>query len=410
MLQKLIHKASTDGEICHPLAPGLPCPVLQYADDTLIFLKGDIAVVLNLRQILNAFSLATGLHINFHKSTFIPMNLKAAAASEMANILGCDISSFPQPYLGLHLSPHKLKVSDYQPLISSFDRYLAGWKSKLLSSGGRVILVNVVLSGLPIHYMLAILLPKTMREMIDSRRRAFLWSGGEKCHGSQCLNAWDRVCLAKNTGGLGVRILEDQNHCLLMKLVHKLLGPDTLPWKTWFQLHSPRDLWAGDPDSFLGHIVQEELPGFRRITSVLLGDGHSTSFWLDQWIGDHSLAVCFPALFSHCSRTLANVHDTLTAGLSSFLQPRLSQQATNELHILLDTVATTQLLHSPDQRRLLCSGLPPFTSRGAYQLLHADDVDLEGPKLIWSCRLPGKIKFFGWLLHFDRLNYRANLC
>jgi hypothetical protein len=58
-----------------------------------------------------------------------------------------------------------------------------------------------------------------------------------------------------------------------MKLIHKLVGLETLPWKNWFQLHSPPDLGAGEPDSFLGRIVHEELPHFRRITSVLLGDG-----------------------------------------------------------------------------------------------------------------------------------------
>jgi hypothetical protein len=54
----------------------------------------------------------------------------------MENTLGFWASSFPQTYLGLPLSPHKLRVSDYQPLLDSFDRYLAGWKAKILNSGG----------------------------------------------------------------------------------------------------------------------------------------------------------------------------------------------------------------------------------------------------------------------------------
>jgi len=143
------------------------------------------------------------------------MNIDHGVALSMAEILGCDISSFPQPYLGLPLSPHKLRVSDYQPLIASFDRYLPGWKAKLLSFGGRVVLLNAVLGILSIHYMLSLLLPKTVREAIDARRRAFLWTGDDKCHGSQCLIAWERVCKAKAAGGLGVRNIEDQNHCLL---------------------------------------------------------------------------------------------------------------------------------------------------------------------------------------------------
>ena len=125
-------------------------------------------------------NVATGLTINYHKSTFVPMNVDAATASTMATVLGCELSTFPQTYLGLPLSPHKLRPFDFQPLISSFDKYLAGWNARLLSSGGRIVLVNAVLGSLPIYYMSSILLPKGVRELLDAKRRAFLWTGEEK--------------------------------------------------------------------------------------------------------------------------------------------------------------------------------------------------------------------------------------
>ena len=137
------------------------------------------------------------------------MNVDATSATEMADILGCSISSFPQTYLGLPLSPHKLRCTDYLPMLNSFDGYLAGWKARLLSTGGHMVLVNAVLSSLPIYYMSSILLPKYVRDYIDARRRAFLWTGEEKCHGSSCLVAWEDVCRNKEHGGLSLRNLED---------------------------------------------------------------------------------------------------------------------------------------------------------------------------------------------------------
>ena len=101
------------------LCASLPCPVLQYADDTLILVRGDVASMCTLKTILDDFSLATGLYINFHKSTFVPMNVSDQVASAMATALGCAQSSFPQTYLGLPISPHKLRVADFQPLIAS---------------------------------------------------------------------------------------------------------------------------------------------------------------------------------------------------------------------------------------------------------------------------------------------------
>ena len=53
-----------------------------------------------------------------------------------------------------------------------------------------------------------------------------------------CLIAWERVCLPRESGGLGVKNLEDLNHCLLMKFVHKLHEPAQLPWKNWFLSHA----------------------------------------------------------------------------------------------------------------------------------------------------------------------------
>lgn len=203
VLQRLIKHAAPDGGLQHPVIANQPCPVLQYADDTLIMLRGDVPAIRSLKSVLDSFSRATGLEINFHKSTFVPMHIPASEAACMAEILGCDIGSFPQTYLGLPLSPHKLRVSDYQPLICRVDSYLAGWKARLLSTGGRLTLVNAVLSSIPVYYMSSCLLPKTVIESIDGRRRSFLWTGEEKCHGSQCLVAWSKICQDKEEGGGG---------------------------------------------------------------------------------------------------------------------------------------------------------------------------------------------------------------
>lgn len=43
ILQKLLQRASSEGFVRHPMDASLPCPVLQYAGDTLILLKGDVS-------------------------------------------------------------------------------------------------------------------------------------------------------------------------------------------------------------------------------------------------------------------------------------------------------------------------------------------------------------------------------
>jgi hypothetical protein len=166
-----------------------PYPVLQYVDGTLILCKADHVAAACLRKMLEDFADATGLAINFHKSCFVPMHITPDSAGDMAALLGCPISSFPQPYLGLPLSPTKLPASPFAPLIQSFDRCLSGWHASLLSSRGRLVLCNAVLNNLATYYMCSYLLPWGVLESIDKRRRAFFWTRKDSCSGARCLIA-----------------------------------------------------------------------------------------------------------------------------------------------------------------------------------------------------------------------------
>jgi hypothetical protein len=162
----------------------------------------------HLKRELDNFTAATRLVINFAKSTVTPLNVAEADFEDMVNTLHCKCGSFPQTYLGLPLSNAKLPVSAFAPLIAKVDRYLAGWKASLLSSVGRVVLINSVLSSLLTYAMGAMLLPPGVCAAIDAKRRAFLWTGLDQTSGTQCLVAWEHVCELKEDGGLGVKRLE----------------------------------------------------------------------------------------------------------------------------------------------------------------------------------------------------------
>lgn len=77
--------------------------------------------------------------------------------------------------------------------------------------------------------MSAIGLHKTVIKAIDRRRRAFFWTREDSCHGSKCLVAWEQVCTSKQFGGLGLKDLELQNHCMLLKFVDKFFSGQHVP-------------------------------------------------------------------------------------------------------------------------------------------------------------------------------------
>lgn len=62
----------------HPLGVDGFFPVLQYADDTLLLLQGDVQQAQVIKRVLHVFSGFTGLRINFSKSTFVPICMDQA--------------------------------------------------------------------------------------------------------------------------------------------------------------------------------------------------------------------------------------------------------------------------------------------------------------------------------------------
>jgi hypothetical protein len=73
-----------------------------------------------------------------------------------------------------------------------------------LTQGGKLIMVNFVLSSLPTFYMSAIKVPIDILNQIDRYRRHYLWRGSDVNAKKPPLAAWKLVCRPKKKGGLGV--------------------------------------------------------------------------------------------------------------------------------------------------------------------------------------------------------------
>ena len=198
-----------------------------------------------------------------------------------------------------------------------------------------------------------------------------------------------------------MKSLEEMNHCLLLKFVHKLHDPEPLPWKQWFISHS--DLGRGlSSDSYLGKLISSEVQRYQHMTQVHVGDGAHTSFW------NAPLQEAFPALYSHVLLRDLTVRATLDTGFQTHLRPRLTNAASSEAAILLSCLEQVQLAGYPDSRFLHSSDQEPFSSRGAYRSMHGEALPSDA-MLLWTTRLPTKIKFFAWLLSRGRLNTRSYL-
>ena len=85
----------------HPILPDALAVVLQYTNGTLIIMRASEQGAARLRLILDQFAGATGLVINFSKSTLVPMHDDASFMAQVVTTLGCASGVFLQTYLGL---------------------------------------------------------------------------------------------------------------------------------------------------------------------------------------------------------------------------------------------------------------------------------------------------------------------
>jgi len=88
--------------------------ILQYADDTVIFMDHDSEEAMNMKLLLCAFE----------------------QLWPYSHLFGCKVGSFPFRYLGITIHSRKLCNADRRIVEERFGNRLSSWKGKLLSVGG----------------------------------------------------------------------------------------------------------------------------------------------------------------------------------------------------------------------------------------------------------------------------------
>ncbi|KAJ1290602.1 hypothetical protein BS78_02G256700 [Paspalum vaginatum] len=94
-------------------------------------------------------------------------------------LFGCKAGNLPINYLGIPIHFRKLKNCDWAKVEERFEKRLSSWKGKHLSIGGRLTLINLVLSSLPMYMMSFFSLPKGVLKKLDYFRSRFFWQGDE---------------------------------------------------------------------------------------------------------------------------------------------------------------------------------------------------------------------------------------
>jgi hypothetical protein len=136
-------------------------------------LEHDFEKALNMKLILRFFEELSSLKINFHKSEIFCFGKAKEEEEQYKQLFGCELGSLPFRYLGIPIHHRKLKNSEWNPVESRFERKLGCWAGKLLSYGDRLVLINSVLTSLPMFMLSFFDLPKGVRKRLDFFRSRF---------------------------------------------------------------------------------------------------------------------------------------------------------------------------------------------------------------------------------------------
>nr|GEW25036.1 RNA-directed DNA polymerase, eukaryota [Tanacetum cinerariifolium] len=199
----------------------------------------------------------------------------ASCVYEAAMSLGCSVMKAPFKYLGIMVGGNMSLVKAWDDTVDKLKGRLSNWKLKTFLSGVALLFLN-----------------RNFFNGIHDDERKVAWV------------KWSKVLVSKNQGGLGVSSFYALNRALLVKWVWRFLSHDNSLWaRVIYAMHgSNRQELSASHSSSWSSILKDinilKAQGVDLIShcKIRVGNGLSTSFWNDLWVGDAHLRLAYEVM------------------------------------------------------------------------------------------------------------------
>lgn len=123
-----------------------PINHLAYADDIVIFSSGNSKTVKMIMKHISGYEKASRQKVNEDKSFFLTgPKTSTYRINRLRQCTGYMDKSFPFTYLGCPLYSGRKKVEYFDDMVSKVIKRVNGWQGKMLTYGGRAVLIKSIL-------------------------------------------------------------------------------------------------------------------------------------------------------------------------------------------------------------------------------------------------------------------------
>ena len=277
---------------------------------------------------------------------------------------------------------------------------IQGWKEKLLSIAGREILIKVVIQAIPIYTMSCFKILKCLIKVLEVLIRKFWWGYNDATKKVHWVS-WERLCEAKELGGMGFKEIEKFNEAFLAKQVWRMMqNPESLCFgvfkSRFFPNYSILEAKESNSGSYTWKRILSARDVIRKGMVWCIGDGQTVPIKEDKWLSVKPSRL----ILSPLPLVVAE------ARVSSLINPDLSMWKSEEVNRLFlpheaSLVLGISLSHRKPSDRVSWSCTPSgeFSTCSAYKLLATptltnrtsssnQDYQRSSRKGFGSCRYP----------------------
>jgi hypothetical protein len=381
-----------------------PLNHLLFADDLIIFTHATSSEAGIIKDCLAKYSLWSGQTVNMEKSNILfSANTTASTKASILDIIPYVETPNSAKHLGLPMFFGRSKQYLFLDILQKVKGKIEGWRSKTLSQAGKSVLLKVIASSIPSYAMSSFMFPDILCNRLDAAFRNFWWGFSVNKAHNLSLKSWKSICLPKDQGGLGFRLMKDINVSLIAKLGWKILvNHDAL----WIPLFKEKYIKYGtllscplSTGSYIWNGITSVVPLLKLGACYIPHASSSLAIWHSPWI---------PTLpnFQPVPRVLRLCLDYPLV-ISNLIHPQFLTWNVSLLLFLFVPETVTEILKistraMSDSLIWTASASGVFSSKTAHHLYsssrstHVSPVTPSSWKGLWKLKLNHRLKLFLW--------------